>query len=138
MRLYFLSANNLSIQEINIAIENRNSHKMLHTIDKIRLNLWSKLIGSVTTSVARFDSEIIQRNDNTRSHYECSYFTYIALFDLCNCANQKYILVNSKKWVMFSGRSYCLNELSLSMIKIIILFESCHILFLDNLLKYLK
>ena len=97
MRLYFLRANNLSIQEINIAIENRNSHKMLYTTDKIRLNLWSKLIGSVTTSVARIDSEIIQRNDNTRSQYECCYFTYIDLFDLCNCANQKYFLVNSKK-----------------------------------------
>jgi hypothetical protein len=35
MRLSFLSANNLSVQEINISRENRNSHKMLYTTDNI-------------------------------------------------------------------------------------------------------
>lgn len=57
MRLSFLSANTLSVQEINISRENRNSHKMLYTTDNITAYLWSKLIGSVTTSDARIDSE---------------------------------------------------------------------------------
>jgi hypothetical protein len=57
MRLSFLSANNLSVQEINISRGNRNSHKMLYTTDNITAYLWSKLIGSVTTSDARIDSK---------------------------------------------------------------------------------
>ena len=113
---------------------------MLYTTDNITAYLWSKLIGSVTTSDARIDSE-----NNTKEVIilKASMRVIISLILPClTCVialtSSIFLSIQRNRQCLVVDHN-CVNELSLSMIKIIIiLFESRHILFLDNLLNHLK